>query len=544
MERAVPRSALVITTTSLLTLAALGAFDSNYVVVEIAQVDLRPHHVMAVVAGAGAGWSVVVGLAPGPSSIWTSFERRLMAGASVAAALFLLSAATSPLGSIVHQMTFDVLIVYVVFVAVLLTGRHPVSRSALPVALVAGFVLATVTAILAFATATDIGLGSRYRGQITPLGAEIRLTRPFSHANVAAMYFAPGAAAALALAARSCVPRRLWWLAGAAVLVTVVALTVSRAGVVAVLVGAVAVVIVSPRAWPWILATLILGLMVAVPISPALRNRISGSDRLAATVVPPGDFRLDRTTTVSVFVRNDSAEPWPFEGSDAVMLTARWRDEAQQRQWITHVWPLPRVVAAGEGVDVSVQVPVAVPDGRYVVLWDVLVDREAFFLEWRGVQAVTTVEVAGSDSELTGGPVVRVRPRPGRATIWHWSLELLRERPLLGHGPGGLRFVVNDVAMTQRPVQVSHAHSVVLEPLSAWGLIGGVPFIALLGLLAVDIVRRLRTVEPVTAAVGVALVAMLTHGVVEWPLMFPPLASLFALLAGLWVVGRDPMVEG
>ena len=528
----------IATMAALLCTAVLVAFDSDYIVWSFDDVKLRPHHAFAAAAFVSSVvWLVRDAPERGvPMRQWPP-GRCLCAAAAGCAVLFLASAHGSTFGAVVHQRTADILIVFCVIFAVGVAGRDSGTRTVLLWALAAGVVLAAVAASAAFVLSSDVGLGSRYRGQVTLLGDDDRLTRPFSHANIAAMFFAPAAVSFMAAGLLTESAWRRWWLAGAGWLVSLVALSASRAGVLAVVVGGLCVVLLVRRGVMAVGALILVGLVVAVPMSPALRQRFSDSDRFAATLVGPDDFLLSQQTTVEVFVRNESSEPWPALGRDAVKLTARWRDQRQEREWITQVWPLPNTLAPGEGADVAIQIPLGVPDGSYVVVWDLLLDREAFFLESSGSQVVTNVDVVGSPSTLTGGPVVRTRPTPGRPAIWGWSLELLTERPLFGHGAGNFRFVVNEVAMTERPVSVSHAHNMVLEPLTAWGLVGGVPFVAMLVALGVDMLRRLRSVDALGVIVGSSLIALAVQGLLEWPLMFPPLATMFAMLYALWFLG-------
>ncbi|NOX28994.1 MAG: O-antigen ligase family protein, partial [Actinobacteria bacterium] len=325
----------------------------------------------------------------------------------------------------------------------------------------------------------------------------------------------------------------------AVVLVAITTLTASRAGLAAIMVGALVLLTVASRdSALWILVGVTAGVAFALPWSPAVRDRVSGSDRFAATVEAPADFALNELTTLTLFVRNDSSDVWPAAGSDRVLVSARWRDLEQNRQWLTQVWPIPAEIGPGQSVDVAVQVPIDVPDGRYLVVWDLLLDREAFFLESAGEQALTTVDVANSLATLTPGPVVRAPTQPTRIEIWGWTLELFQRRPAFGHGVAMMRFVVGDVSDAST-VAASHGHNIVLEPLASSGLVGSFSLVALLGLLATDLARRVRQVDSVGLIAGSALIVMLVHGLVEWPLMFVPLSTLFAMFAGLWTVSRD-----
>ena len=219
------------------------------------------------------------------------------------------------------------------------------------------------------------------------------------------------------------------------------------------------------------------------------------------------------------------------------MLTARWRDGAQEREWLTQVWSLPRTLEPGDTATVPVRIPQPVEDGTYTVIWDLLLDRRAFFLESAGLQEPSIVEVVGSTIEaFEPDDVVRARPNPTRRQIWSWTGELFVERPWFGHGPGALRLVVGEVADTTTVIAPSHAHNLALEPLSAWGLIGAAPTLGLLAALLWSLRWLPRTTDLEGFATGAMLLAMLVHGAVEWALLFPSLGVIFALVAALWVL--------
>ena len=531
-----------VTTAALLVLCFVVAFDGDYVVLSIERVNLRPHHIAAAVAATGAlAWLVT----DWRSHVLRRSDHVVAAAIAVATVAFLSAAWGAELSAVVHQRTFDILIVFATAFAVAVTVRDGEDCRALLFTIGCGSILAAAVATLAYLTGSDVVLGDRYRGTVTLLGEKDRLTRPFSHANIAAMFFAPAAVGFVAAAAMTKKRTRAVLACLGAWLVCLVAPTASRAGLLAVGVGVAAIAVAIRHSFVLISAVVTSALLVAFAASPALQDRVVGSDRFEAHVSPPDDFTLSDTTTVSIDVHNKSGDIWPANGIDRVVLTARWRNFSQDHEWLTQVWPLPHDVASGERAEVNVQVRQQVPDGSYLVIWDLLVDREAFFLESHGSQAASRITVVGSKAARAGGPVVRARPVPDRRAIWGWSLELFAERPVFGHGPANMRFVVNDVAASDRPVSVSHAHNIVLEPLSAWGVVGGVPFLTLLALLGIDVVRRLRRFGIEGLVIGSAIVAVLTQGLLEWPLMFPPLAAGFGILAGLWArLPKGQIVSG
>ncbi|MBN4047592.1 O-antigen ligase family protein [Acidimicrobiaceae bacterium AH-315-P05] len=534
----------------LMALGVLIAFDLDLVIVEIHGLEFRPHHFLACVGLAATIRVATRAVMNTDSLMWSSSQRLVLRGLFAGELGMLTAAYFSPFGSIVHQRTLDLSMVFVVAVTTVVVARR--HRLAILISIGIGVGLAAIIALIEYTTASGFLIGDQYRGRLTFLGDGRRLTRPFSHANIAAMFFGPAAVAAFALGlvqrettqnrrrSISAGPKtRTAALGAAALLVAITTLTASRAGIAAVIVGVLVLAsVASKRTVVWILVGLITGVVAVLPWSPAVRDRVDSSDRFAATVEAPIDFVLDETKTISVLVSNQSSDVWPSVGPDRVLVSARWRDLDQNQEWLTQVWPIPTEIGPGALVDVSIQVPLDVPDGRYLIVWDLLLDREAFFLESAGVQALTTVDVVNSLATLDSGPVVRAPRQPTRPEIWGWTVELFQQRPVFGHGVAMMRFVVADVT-DGTSVAVSHGHNIVLEPLASSGLVGSFSLIALLGLLAVDLARRVRHVDSVGLIVGSALIVMLVHGLVEWPLMFLPLSTLFAMLAGLWTVSRE-----
>jgi len=529
---------------ALIALGVIVAFDLDYVVVEIEDVEFRPHHVLAGVATgmaavtiAGRGWQ--------SRHDFTRVEAFVIVGAVVGEAAVLGAAFISPLGSIVHQRTLDLSIVFAVVAATVVVGRK--HRVVVFSAIGIGVGIAAFVSVVEFATSSSFPLADRYRGRVTLLGDEVRLTRPFSHANIAAMFFGPAAVGVFAFASTISGRRGLLPAAAGMSLVTITALTASRAGVVAVVMGTLILLAVlgsDPNRRgpiPLILGAVIAGLVIAVLWSPTVRDRVAGADRYAASLVAPPDMVLEDTETVRVVVRNESSDIWPSRGPMRVVLTARWRNFDQELQWLTQVWPLPAPLDPGNSAEIAVQIPVSVADGRYLLVWDLLVDREAFFLESTGQQALSRVDVQNSRANLSPGPVVRAKTQPSRTAIWGWATELIADRPLFGYGIGRMRFAVKDV-VEDNSVLPSHAHNIFLEPLVGSGIVGSFALLGFVGFLVVDLGRRIRSVGPVGLIAGTSLFVLLGHGLVEWPFMFTPLSALFAMLGGLWLVSREDMI--
>lgn len=62
----------------------------------------------------------------------------------------------------------------------------------------------------------------------------------------------------------------------------------------------------------------------------------------------------------------------------------------------------------------------------------------------------------------------------GRTDLWRTTLEAVGPHPWLGLGPDGLFGVL-------LPLRLSHPHNAILQAVGEWGLVGAVPFVAVLG---------------------------------------------------------------
>ncbi|NOX29436.1 MAG: hypothetical protein GXP35_05220, partial [Actinobacteria bacterium] len=187
-----PESALeVLAFGALMALGFLVAFDLDLAIVEIDEVEFRPHHVLVVVALV-ATIKVATSAVMGTDDLaWSSSQRLVLRGLFVGELGLLTAAYFSPFGSIVHQRTLDLSIVFAVAVATIVVARR--HRSALLISVGVGVCLAATVAVVEYTTTSGFLIGDQYRGRPTFLGGERRLTRPFSHANIAAMFFGPAA---------------------------------------------------------------------------------------------------------------------------------------------------------------------------------------------------------------------------------------------------------------------------------------------------------------------------------------------------------------
>ncbi|MGY9073440.1 MAG: O-antigen ligase family protein [Acidimicrobiales bacterium] len=418
--------------------------------------------------------------------------------------------------------------------------------------LVYGAVLAALVGLLAWSNGGEWGPTTAFRGLPTSLGPYARLTRPFSHANIAAMYLTPVTAVALTLAVRRRSSRSIgrganwaWWILPAT-LTTASLATYSRMVPVALAVGmGCAAWAGAPRhrvRWAVPAAGALAVLVLFAAASPAWSARLGSPGRqawfatdLAVEAVPAGESDMQ----FDIVVSNRSTQFWTATGTDRVVLSLRWRNADNSLQFTEEQIALPVGLAPGESLSLSY---LSSTLGRlsadsYVVLIDVLRDREAYFQETLG--GLTTITVVGGDRShgLSGRPVRLPVPEVGRLDLWRAATEIARDNPLSGVGPGNFRLLYGPYLGLDRFPSGSHGHSLIFESLASTGPLVMLSIVGMIGGVITDAVRRRRRRQLTTAEVSVfaAVMVMAVQGLVDWPLIFSSTSALFWLLLGLWV---------
>lgn len=173
----------------------------------------------------------------------------------------------------------------------------------------------------------------------------------------------------------------------------------------------------------------------------------------------------------------------------------------------------------------------------------VLVPHARRALAWlaAGVAAVGTVLAA-----LGSGPLAEVvsratsvtsstsNPYDQRPLIWSEATRLYAEAPVLGHGPGGFTPVAaSDALRVGAFLDVDHAHQLFLNVAVELGTAG---LLALVGIMAgvLVLVRRARATGTwVPGVLAAALVVIVGHGLVDYPLRNPTVATTVWLVLAL-----------
>ncbi len=155
-----------------------------------------------------------------------------------------------------------------------------------------------------------------------------------------------------------------------------------------------------------------------------------------------------------------------------------------------------------------------------------------------------TVEVIGQRvASLTSDSV---NPYDERDEIYAEAGRQIADSPLVGHGPGAFPTVARGLTPDGYDLDAEHAHSLVLVVATEYGMIGVASLLALVAgvvwLLHRRVWRRLehaggegRELAIVTTGLFAGLVAVVAHGVIDYPLRNPVSGTTVWLVLALLV---------
>jgi hypothetical protein len=407
-----------------------------------------------------------------------------------------------------------------------------------------------------------------------------RASGPFQYPNIAAMYL-EGVLAIVLVSGAALDARRgqgakvgkAWSivaLALALVLVEALALTASRAGMLAagavlVAVGLHAVIRKTPARWQAPAALAVLGVVAVLSTTAGslagLRLKFWNDDVWYRSVITPAGTIPDAIapatdTTVDIDVRNTGVRLWPASGPKPVTLSYHWRDDATGRMAVfdgvrTH---LPHDIAPGAAIRLPARIRAPAETGRYRLHLELVHEEITWFgqqgdpgydaiVEVRGQAAPTTPRPAPAPLAIAEAPTERV----SRTMLWRAAVMTWREHPLLGIGPDNFRHTYNRFLGLSRPDERLHANNLYFETLASLGL-AGVLALALVIAGFVGATRRALRQHGAASVAGLIAVAAaaglgayLVHGLFDYFLEFTPTYALFWLLAGMLAgLASDP----
>ncbi len=437
---------------------------------------------------------------------------------------------------------------------------------AVALALVVGGVLATLLGLAEHLAGQEFVWLSVVRPGATFAGPFLRLSGPFDYANQAAIYFEATLPFlfALTLEAAREGRRALAAVGGVALLLQTQAtlFTFSRAGFATLLLvcaGLAGALLLRPNrrlGWAWAALAGLVAVVIAANwlLSPLFRLRLQSDvdgEWYRSTLVAPAELTLaaGETQPVAVTLTNSGALAWRDVGNKPFRLAARWQTADGQSELPEQPkWALPRPVAPGESITLSVPLRAPARAGTYRLIWDMLHEGVNWFDARGDAPTSSRVVVVGPPAakevtEPTVAPLSFDTPLPSRRVLWAIALQLIAEHPLLGIGLDNYRltysrYLTDDPQPGTALDQTIHSNNWYLETLVSVGVLGAVPFALWLLALLWSIIRRLRrpNVDALQVASAAGLLAFIIHGLLDYFLLFNATALLFWTTAALWLI--------
>ena len=358
-----------------------------------------------------------------------------------------------------------------------------------------------------------LGLASRLAPHVIEVGNSLgtgpRLRYPLGYWNANGAMF--GIAAALLLwSSRRAAFGALRWLSVAALPAVLLALyfTYSRGGLLALLV-AVAVTIALSRDRLWLLATLGIGALGALPAVLAIQARHSLADNLADhTAVTEGAAVLGFLAVgVVLALALFAAVRWVERREGR--LTGRAVELSRDPKLLRGVAAAAAVIAIGVAIGVG---------GR---AWHQFSSPDVQF----------PTNPASHFSQFSGA---------GRHDFFRVAIDEFGEKPLLGSGAGTYQFAWDQHRSIAMPVH--DAHSLYLEAFAELGVVGGLLVLALVGTTLWTGFAAWRAARgPQRERYAVLFAAMLAFAVtagLDWFWEIAGLGAVFFLAAGVLVAAR------
>jgi O-antigen ligase len=356
-----------------------------------------------------------------------------------------------------------------------------------------------------------LGLGSRLLPHVLEVGASggaggsgPRLRYPLGYWNANGATFGIAIAMLLWTSRRAIWPA-LRWLSVAAMPVVLLALyfTYSRGGLLALIVGAGCMLALS-RDRLWMLATLAIGVLGALPAVLAVQSRQSLADNF------PTQTAADQGVTVLlILLAGIALALLLFAGlrrleSREGALTGRAVRLSRNRVL------LKRLALAGALLAIAAAVAVG---GR---AWDQFSSSDLQFPN----------QPAQHFGQLSGA---------GRHDFWRVAIDGFGEKPFLGHGAGTYEFSWEQLRTIDMPVH--DAHSLYLEAFDELGLFGGLLVLALVGTLLWTGFAAWRAAPARSrdrnAALLAAMLAFVIGAGFDWFWEIAALGAVFFLAAGV-----------
>jgi hypothetical protein len=368
--------------------------------------------------------------------------------------------------------------------------------------------IAISLALLAF-----LGLASRLLPHVLTVGESLgsgpRLRYPLGYWNANGVSFGIGIAMLLWMSRRS-LSASLRWIAVASLPALLLALyfTYSRGGLLALLVAGGCLLALSHDRL-WLLATLAIGALGAMPAVLAVQARRSLADNIANPAA------VDQGVTVLLLLAAGIAL--------ALLLFAGLRRLEGRSGGLT-----------GRAVELS----------RNPVVLKRLALGAAL------VAIGVAIAVGGRAWHQFSSPDLQFPSQPeqhfsqlsgaGRQDFWRVAIDAFDEKPLLGHGAGTYQFSWDQLRSIAMPVR--DAHSLYLEAFAELGLVGGLLVLALVGTLlwfGFAAWRGARGAQQeLCAALFAVALAFAVGAAIDWFWEIAALGAIFFLASGTLIATR------
>lgn len=203
----------------------------------------------------------------------------------------------------------------------------------------------------------------------------------------------------------------------------------------------------------------------------------------AADYLPPPQVTVHagEAATVPVRLANTGEHVWSASGAYPFALSYHLTQaDGTPVTYDGARTPLPKDLAPGGTLEVQAQVVAPRTPGNYIVEWDEVQERVTWF-SWAGSPVgvtflkvgdpVNTIDVAPPIEATAAPPPLPPRLTP-RLIQWQTAVRMAASRPLLGVGPDNFRWLYGDYAEVPTWDTGGHANSVYFEFLADTGLLG------------------------------------------------------------------------
>lgn len=368
---------------------------------------------------------------------------------------------------------------------------------------------------IAVAVVAILGLASRLLPHVVEvgnsLGSGARLRYPLGYWNANGVTF--GIATALLLwMSRRATWSGLRWLSVAAMPAVLLALyfAYSRGGLLALGVAVGCVIVLSPDRL-WLLGTLAIGALGALPAVLAVQARDSLANNLASQA------SVDQGVTVLLILLAGIALALALFAGLRRLEREGGRLTGHAVRLSRHPTVLRGVAAAGAVLAIGATVAVG---GR---AWSQFSTGDVQLFPSQPQQHF---------SEFSGA---------GRHDFWRVAIDAFEEKPVLGTGAGTYQFSWNEHRSIAMPLH--NAHSLYLEAFAELGVVGGLLVLALVGTLLWQGLSAWRAASGIAqreryAALFAAMLAFAVGAGLDWFWEIAAMGAIFFLAAGVLVAAR------